>query len=180
MTKIDGLPHEAASEETQELYEMLERKMGKVPNVYQVYGHSSAALKANLLLDDALSKGLLTGKEIEIVALVVSEFNQCNYCIAAHTLVGKMNGMSEEQTIAVRTGVYEGKKEQALIDFTQSVLEARGHIKDADLTNFLAKGYTLGHVVEVIGQIAKNFFNNYTNHIANTTIDFPEPKSIEV
>lgn len=178
MSRIKLLPEDQASVETQELYGMLKKQMGKVPNVYQVYGHSPAALKANLQLDDTLSKGILTGKEIEIIALTVSEYNACEYCIAAHTVVGKMQGMSEEQTIDARKGKYASEKEQHLIDFTKAILEKHGKISNEDLQTFLNAGYGNAAVVEVIGQIAKNFFNNYTNHIAETPVDFPEPQAI--
>jgi len=178
MTKIELLPESEASAATQVLYGMLKKELGTVPNVYQVYGHSSAALKANLQLDTILSEGVLTGAEIEIVALTVSEFNGCAYCIAAHTVVGKMQGMTEAQTIDVRKGTYANEKEQALINFTKTLLEKKGKVEPADLEAFFSVGYNNAHMVEVIGQIAKNFFNNYTNHIAGTPVDFPTPQAI--
>jgi uncharacterized peroxidase-related enzyme len=178
MTKIELLSEEQASTATKELYGMLKKKVGRVPNVYQVYGHSSAALKANLMMDDALSHGELSGTEVEIVALIVSQFNNCEYCLAAHTAVGKMYGMTTQQTIDARKGAYTTSKEQALIDFTKAILNKKGKVDKEDLNEFLKTGYTNGAVVEVIGQIAKNFFNNYTNHIAGTEVDFPEVDSI--
>lgn len=179
MTKIELLPEEQASPASRELYALLKKKVGRVPNVYQVYGHSPAALKANLTLDDELSKGVLSGREIEMVALVVSQFNDCEYCLAAHTALGKMHGMTEGQTMDARNGTYAAKKEKALIQFTQAILEKKGKIPEQDLQAFLEAGYGYAAVVEVIGQIAKNFFNNYTNHIAATPVDFPLAPSLE-
>lgn len=173
MTKIELLREENAGLATRELYGMLKKKMGRVPNVYQVYGHSAAALKANLMLDDSLSHGELTGREVEIIALVVSQFNDCEYCLAAHTAVGKMHGMTEAQTLDARRGTFTGSKEQNLIDFTKALLQKRGKVSEKDFQNFLEAGYTNGAAVEVNGQIAKNIFNNYTNHLAGTAIDFP-------
>lgn len=173
MTKIELLPEENAGPATLELYGMLKKKLGRVPNVYQVYGHSAAALKGNLMLDDALSHGELTGREAEIIALVVGQFNDCEYCLAAHTALGKMHGMNEEQIKDARRGRYTGSKEQSLINFTKALLQKRGKVSEKDFQNFLDAGYTNGAAVEVSGQIAKNIFNNYTNHLAGTAIDFP-------
>lgn len=178
MTKIELLSEEKAAPATVELYGMLKKKLGRVPNVYQVYGHSSAALKANLMLDDSLSHGKLSGREVEIIALTVSQFNDCEYCLAAHTALGKMYGMTETQTLEARAGRYAAKKEQALINFTKAILEKQGKISEEELALFLEAGYTHGAVVEVTGQIAKNFFNNYTNHIAATPVDFPLASSL--
>lgn len=178
MTKIDLLPYEQAGPATQELYSMLKQKLGRVPNIYQVYGHSASALKANLLMDDALSQGILTGREIEVVALVVSQYNGCDYCLAAHTALGKMWGMKEAETLDVRRGTSGSAKELALLQFTQALLEQKGRIAEQELNAFLEAGYTTGAVVEVIGQIAKNIFNNYTNHISGAAVDFPAAPSL--
>ncbi|WP_182835541.1 carboxymuconolactone decarboxylase family protein [Flagellimonas lutimaris] len=177
MTKIELLPESQASESTQELYGAIKSQMGKVPNVYQVYGHSSAALKANLQLGETLSGGELSKKEIEIVSLVVSQGNGCEYCLAAHSMLGGMNGMSDDEMIGVRKGIHINEKEQALISFAKAVYENKGRISQEVLSNFLATGYTNGAAVEVIGQIALNTFNNYTNNLAGTPVDFPEPKA---
>lgn len=173
MTKIEQLRAENVGAATLELYGMLKKKLGRVPNIYQVFGHSSAALKANLLMDDALSNGELSGKEVEIIALTVSQLNGCEYCLAAHSAIGKMYGMSEEQVMDARRGTYAGQKEQSLIDFTKALLQKRGKVSEEDFQSFLRAGYTNGAAVEVTGQIAKNIFNNYTNHLAGTAIDFP-------
>jgi len=178
MTKIKLLPKEQASQATKELYSMLKSKIGKVPNVYKIYGYSHAALKANLVMDDALSNGELSAKEIEVIALTVSQFNNCDYCLAAHTAVGKMYGMTDEETINTRKGEHSSKKAQSLIDFTKEILNKKGKIEVLDLNKFYQAGYNNAAVVEVVGQIAKNFFNNYTNHIAGTEIDFPQVKAI--
>lgn len=178
MTKIELLPENQASGATKELYEAIKSQMGKVPNVYQVYGHSSAALKANLQLGAALSEGVLSKKEIEIVSLVVSQGNGCEYCIAAHSMLGGINGMSDGEMVNVRKGTHTNRKEQALISFTKAVCESKGRVSQDTLSDFLDAGFSTGTVAEVIGHIALNTFNNYTNNLAGTPVDFPEPMTI--
>lgn len=178
MTKIELLPESQASEGTKELYGVIKSQMGKVPNIYQVYGHSSAALKANLQLTDTLSGGELSKKEIEIVALVVSQGNGCEYCLAAHSMLGGISGMSDDEMINVRTGTHSNVKEQALISFTKAVYINKGRIDDVVLSDFFQVGYSNGAAVEVIGLIALNTFNNYTNSLAGTPVDFPEPATV--
>lgn len=178
MTKIELLPENQASESTKELYGAIKSQMGKVPNVYQVYGHSSAALKANLQMSEALSGGELSKKEIEIVSLVVSQGNGCEYFVAAHSMLGGMNGMSDDEMVEVRKGIHTNGKEQALISFAKAVYENKGRISEEALSTFLSTGYSNSAVVEVVGQIALNTFNNYLNNLAGTPVDFPEPKTI--
>ena len=176
MTKIKLISEEQADGTTLEFYKMLKSRLGKIPNVYKVYGNSGAALKANLVMDQALSEGLLSGKEIELIALIVSDFNGCEYCIAAHTMVGKMHGLEDQDLSNAISGHSENARFHALLQFTSAILHHNGKIGNDDLQAFYKQGYHEGHVVEVIGQIAKNFFNNYTNQIAGTPVDFPKPE----
>ena len=178
MTRIEQLPDERASDEVQALYQSLKKKIGRVPNVYRVYAHSPTALRANLALEDILAQGELSEAEAEIIALVVSETNGCAYCLAAHTAIGKMQGLTEARLMDIRRGKHPAPKQQALINFTRAVLDNRGHVAEEDLRAFLAVGYTSGAVVEVVGHIAKNIFNNYTNSIAGTDLDFPAAKPV--
>jgi len=71
--------------ESQQIFDSLKGQIGMVPNIYAFAGYSSAALNAQLSFGQALSKGSLSGKELEVVALATSEVNQCDYCRAAHT-----------------------------------------------------------------------------------------------
>jgi AhpD family alkylhydroperoxidase len=45
-----------------------------------------------------------TAKEREAINLIVSQVNECDYCLAAHTSLAKMRGFTEEQTIDIRKG----------------------------------------------------------------------------
>ena len=47
-------------------------------------------------------KTSLNNKEKEAVNLVVSEVNGCHYCQSAHTVIGKMNGFTESDTLDLR------------------------------------------------------------------------------
>jgi AhpD family alkylhydroperoxidase len=46
----------------------------------------------------------LRAKEREIVNLVVSQVNGCRYCQSAHTTLGKMHGLTEDQILEIRGG----------------------------------------------------------------------------
>ena len=163
-----------ASPATRALYQSIQEGIGRIPNVYKVYGHSAAALKSNLALEDLLSQGELSPVDVEIIALVVGEWNNCAYCLAAHTALGKQHGLTEEQIINVRRGVSTKGKEQALINFTKAVLAAKGDVSAPAIAAFTQEGFTVGAVIEVVAQIAKNVFSNYTNRLAATPIDFPK------
>ena len=85
---------EDVSENNQSLFDNLQKGVGFVPNMYAFFAHSPSALSDYLTLQNR--KTSLNSKEKEVVNLIVSQLNGCNYCKAAHTAIGKMVGFTEE------------------------------------------------------------------------------------
>lgn len=173
MKNLEPLTFDQASEESQEIFKTLKEKMGKVPNVYATIGNSSKALKGILDLNATLSNGEFNGKEVETIALSVAEANDCDYCRAAHTAVGKMQGLTEEETIEIRSGEIADSKFKALSELAKEMTTTRGNQDQEYINNFFSAGYSKEALAELIGFVAVNTITNYTNHIADTDIDFP-------
>ncbi len=173
MKNLETLTKDQASTASKEIFENLEKKMGMLPNIYATIGNSAPALKATLGLAETLGAGEYSGKEIEAIALAVAQTNNCGYCLAAHTAVGKMQGFTLEDTVAIRNGEIIDAKLKALTDLTKSITETRGYPKQKLIDAFFEAGYNKAALAELIGFIALNTITNYTNHIAETVIDFP-------
>lgn len=152
---------------------------GKHLNIFKGMANSPAGLQAYLGMSGALAEGSLTAAEREIVALVTAQQNDCEYCLAAHTYMGKGAGLSEAQTIAARRGDLDDAKLGALVTFTRSLLEKKGFADEGDLRAFKDAGYDDGDVVEVIAAVALNFFTNYFNHVNGTDVDLPQAPALE-
>ena len=73
------------SETNQSVFENLKKNVGFVPNLYATYAYNDTALSDYLTLQNR--KSTLSSKEREIINLVVSEINQCYYCLSAHTAI---------------------------------------------------------------------------------------------
>ncbi len=152
---------------------------GKELNIFKGLANSPAGLEAYLGLAGALSKGGLTNAEQEAVALALAEANDCHYCRAAHTAMGRDAGLSEEQTLGARKGAVAGDdKLDALVKFTMKLHEKRGFVSDDDLSQLKAAGYDDGHVVDVIVAYALNTLTNYFNHVHETPVDLPAAPSL--
>ncbi len=151
---------------------------GKHFNLFKGLANSPAALNAYLAFSGALANGALSAKEREVIALAVAEANNCGYCAAAHTVIGKGSGLTEAQTVEARRGTLADPKLNALLKFTLALHEKRGFIADGDFAAAKAAGYTDGQLAEAIGNYGLNIFTNYFNHANGTVIDFPTPPSI--
>ena len=180
MKNLEVLNREQVASETQEIFDGLKSKVGMVPNLYATAANSHYGLTALLELGETLKKGNLNNKEVEAVALAVGQANNCQYCLSAHTAIGKMLGFSEEETLDIRRGSVSDPKLKALTSLAKEITESRGFPSEQALSDFIEAGYTKGALVDVIGLVALNTFTNYLNHIADTEVDFPKAKQLDV
>lgn len=168
-SSIDGAPSGA-----QPLLEAVQKQLGLVPNLFRMVANSPAALEGYLGLSGALGKGALPAATRERIALAVGQINGCDYCLSAHTYLGKNVAKLDDSEIrANRKGGSTDLKADAAVRFAVSVTNARGHISDADFTSVKAAGYTDAEVIEIVLHVALNTWTNYINSVANTVIDFP-------
>jgi len=98
MTRIRPIDQYTADAGAAELLDTVKRKTGSVPNLIATMANSPAVAKAYLGFAQALSTGTLPPRLREQIALVVGETNNCGYCLAAHTALGKGAGLTEQET----------------------------------------------------------------------------------
>ncbi|MGJ1518036.1 carboxymuconolactone decarboxylase family protein [Sphingobacterium siyangense] len=46
----------------------------------------------------------MSKKELEAIALTVSQQNKAMYCLSMHTMIAKLKGFSEEEILEIRKG----------------------------------------------------------------------------
>jgi len=144
-----------------------------VPNIARAMANAPAVLDGYLALSGALSKGALSPKQREQIALTVGQANGCEYCLAAHSALGKMMGLTSEQILDSRRGTAVEPKSDALLRFARQVVDLQGRITDHHLNAARSAGLSDALLAEVIANVALNIFTNYFNHVAETDIDFP-------
>lgn len=146
---------------------------GKEFNIFKSMAASPAALESYAALSGAVARGQLSPKEREVIQLAVGQANSCDYCVAAHTLMGKGAGLSEDQTIEARRGSLKDAKLAALAKFALALHEKKGFVSDADFQAFTGAGYTPAHAAEALANYTLALYTNYFNHMNDTPIDFP-------
>lgn len=173
MAKFTVPTREDVSSDNQVIFDNLKGALGFVPNLYATIAYSDTALGNYLQLQN--SKTSISKKEKEAINLVVSQVNSCQYCLSAHTLLGKMNGFTDEQVIEIRKGAAPfDPKIDALVRLSKAITEGKGQNLDtALLDKFFAAGYTKGHLVDTIIAIADKVVMNYLHNITQVPIDFP-------
>jgi uncharacterized peroxidase-related enzyme len=173
MARLTPIDPATATGRPKELLDAVKQKLGMVPNMTRAMAASPAALDAYLQFSGALAKGTLPAKVREQIALAVAEANGCDYCLAAHTAVGRAVGLTADQLRDSRLGTAVDGRTDALVKFARRVVSARGRVADADLAAVRAAGWDDAAVAEVVANVALHVFTNYFNLVAGTDLDFP-------
>ena len=162
----------AVSENNQAIFNTLQKSLGFVPNLYAYFAKNETALGDYLALQNR--KSSLRAKEREVINLVTSQINGCRYCQSAHTVIGKMNGFTDEQILEIRKGSASfDSKLDALAKFTAAVVENRGRASEESKAMFFEAGYTEAHMIDVVIVIGDKIISNYLHNLTGFEIDFP-------
>ncbi|MEM9325633.1 MAG: carboxymuconolactone decarboxylase family protein [Bacteroidota bacterium] len=166
------------SEGNKAIFENLQKGLGFVPNLYATYAYSDTALGDYLALQNR--KSTLKAKEREIINLVVSQVNECEYCLAAHTALGKMNGFTDEQILEIRTGEASfDSKFDALARFVKDIVVNRSKPSAEAADAFFAAGYTKANLIDTIIVIGYKIISNFVHGTTQVPVDFPAAPALE-
>lgn len=174
MPRLNAIDPKEATGKAKELLDGVKTKIGMVPNLMRTFANSPAALEGYLNFSGALGGGLLNAKLREQIALAVADANNCEYCLSAHTAIGKMVGLNENELVASRRASSEDAKTNAALMFAHQIVVKRGEVDDTDVQTVRAAGFSDGEITEIIANVALNIFTNYFNHVAQTVVDFPK------
>jgi len=167
------------SENNQALFNNLEKGLGQVPNLYAYLAKNETALGDYLTLQNRKSN--LKAKEKEIVNLVVSQVNECDYCLAAHTLIGKMNGFTDDQVLEIRSGHASfDSKFNALAEFVKETTLNRGKASQNAINNLFEAGYNEATLIDIIILIGDKTVTNYLHRTTQLPIDFPLAPALQI
>jgi uncharacterized peroxidase-related enzyme len=175
-TSLSEISMENATEAQSLILKGALKQMGFIPNLHK------NMVNQPILLDTYLhgyklfkQQSPFTPQEQEIIMIILSRENGCEYCVAAHTAAAhKVSNVPNQITEAIRDyGQIEHEKYKALVNFTSAMFHKRGKITREDSDSFFSAGYDDIHILSIILAIAIKTMSNYTNHIFGTELDIP-------
>ena len=148
-----------------------------VPNTFRVMANSPAVLEGFLAFNGALGAGTLDPQIREQISLLTAQSNHCDYCLSAHTAIGKLVGLKEQELVTSRDGRASTARATAALTFARQVLDGKGQVSDENVQAIRKAGFSDGEVAEIIAHVAINVFTNYFNIATQVEIDFPKVSS---
>jgi uncharacterized peroxidase-related enzyme len=173
MQRIAAVNPAEATGKAKQLLDAVQAKLGMTPNLMKTLATSPAALEAYLNFNTALSAGHLDAKFREEIALAVAQANSCEYCLSAHSAIGKMAGLKPEEIATSRKAHSSDAKRDAGLQFVQALVIERAMVSDQSIAQVKAAGFSDGDIAEIVANVALNILTNYFNHVARTDVDFP-------
>lgn len=156
----------------QVIFDNLEHMIGHVPNLFAIFAHSDYALSNYITFQNG--KSSIKAKEREVINLVVSQYNHCLYCLAAHTAIAKLNGFTDEQVLKIRQAeIAFDPKLDALAKLVKSIVENKGHAAQKFLDGFYSAGYTHATLIETVSMIGDKTITNYLHALTGIPVDWP-------
>ena len=166
----------AASGPARALLDQIHGAFGTTPNMFRAVANSPAALQSMWAAFGALGSGVVGAALGEQIAVAVANRNACDYCLAAHTALGRKAGVSGDALAAAQSGESADPRTAAVLRFALQLVNQRGQVDAADVQALRDQGLSDEHIVEVVAHVALNLFTNYVNVALAVPVDFPSAK----
>ena len=174
MSRINVIEQHTANAEQKALLDAIQGQLGMVPNFLKVFANSPVALQAFLGLHGVAPAGSLTPQTRERIALALAQQNSCEYCVSAHTAIGRKAGLTGDEIAAARAGTSEDAKAAIAVKLARSLVEHKGDITTAELIEARDAGYSDADIVEIITHVGMNRLTNILGKASRVDIDFPK------
>ena len=173
MQNIAPVDMEQTDDATTATLNAVKDKLGMLPNLFTTLAHSPVALNSYLQQTDILSKGRLTSRQREMIAIAVAQENACEYCLSAHVAIGKSVGLSDVDVGRACQGRANDSLDNAITTFAKQVVQTRATLSDDVMKVARQDGLDNELITEIIANVSVNVLTNYMNRIAGTEVDFP-------
>tara|TARA_R110000823_G_scaffold101498_1_gene218064 strand:- start:717 stop:1262 length:546 start_codon:yes stop_codon:yes gene_type:complete len=174
MSRITTVTDDLANHEQAELFTAIKSNLGIVPNFLRVFANSPDALKAFLGFHHIAGNGLLDAETRERIALTLAQKNECEYCLSAHTAIGRKTGLNTAEINSNRQGDSQDAKAAVAVKFSRSLVEHLGDVTTAEVQELRDAGFTDADIVEIITHTGINLLTNILSKASRVDIDFPK------
>jgi uncharacterized peroxidase-related enzyme len=176
MSRLQLVNPAQATSDRKELLNQIHGAFGATPNMFKAVANSPAALKSMWGSFGALGAGVIGAPLGEKIAVAIANSNRCEYCLAAHTVLGTSAGVTPTEMSAAQVGQSADPKTAAALTFALKLVTNRAQISDADVGALRLVGFDDEHIMEIMAHVALNLFTNYVNVAFDVPVDFPKIK----
>ncbi len=177
MAYIEIFDYENASDELRQAYDAIIGSRGKLAEVHKIQGLNPAALLAHMELYKTIMFGRspLKRYQREMIAVIVSAANQCQYCIEHHKealLFYWKDQARAERLLESPNSADLDEKDVALCDFANSLTLSPDNHSSEQVEYLRIKGLTDREILDATQVIA--YFNFVNRMVLALGVSFNE------
>ena len=172
MAELEYLEASQASVEASEIFQTMESKLGRVPNIYRLMGHAPQILKLVVDFSRVLMRTKLDAKLRELAYIKASLTNDCEYCAHHHKAIGRKAGLTDDKIGALEN--YEdsdlfSELEKLVLRYTEDLtLEVKS---DRKVMEALRQHLSPQELVELNATVGLANFTNRFNESFGTDLE---------
>ncbi len=177
MSWIDEVEYEKAGGKTKEVYDRIKDQRGKLSNIMKVQSLMPEAMDHHLdLYLSIMFKDRSLGREkCEMIGVVVSSINGCDYCVNHHAEALNHFWRDEEKLEKLKESYGDmdiSRKEKKMLDFVRRSTEKPDSVEEKDVDDLRKVGFS---DKEILNMAMITSYFNFVNRIALTLgVDFSE------
>lgn len=157
MSRIVPLPESEMCHQARMVIHEIRCTLGRVPNMFLAYAHYPPLLRANWnKVQAVMLEGGLPRKVKEIIACLISQDNDCSYCLTAHVAALRRCGVDNDEFARICSDVDQAAllpKERALIRLARRANLVPHEIIDAEFSLVREAGASDAEIVEALGVV---------------------------
>ncbi len=151
-----------------EIYEELSRKRGKIANIMRVHSLNPQAMMDHLNLYTTLmfGKSNLSREERELIAVVVSSLNHCDYCVTHHGNALNNYWKAEDrikELVDDFASVELPERTQKMLEYAAKLTKSPDRTDSSDIEELRRCGFSDQDVLNI--NLITSYFN-FVNRIA--------------
>lgn len=174
MSRIAIIDPKTATGDARRLLDAVQAQLGTTPNFIRVLANAPKALEGFLGLYGAAAGFSLDKAAQERIALAIAEGNACQYCVSAHTAIGRHAGLSDAEMLLNRRGGAGDARNAAAVTLARAINDNLGELTNQEFDTARSAGLSDAEIVEVIALVALNIFTNLIGKATRVNIDFPQ------
>ncbi|GIH09469.1 hypothetical protein Rhe02_75360 [Rhizocola hellebori] len=172
MTSFPVLTIDTAPDAAKPALQGLKQAFGVVPNLAATMASSPPLVNSFVAAVGQFTSGSFTGGERQVLLLSNAVANTCQWAVAFHSTMASTEGVDEKDVSAIRRGeTPDTPRLGALSTLTRTLIERRGHLREADIQAFLEAGFGSDQLLEVITGVAISALANYAGNVTHPPLE---------
>ena len=169
MPWIKVIDESEASGELKELYGSIKKARGKIANIIKIHSLLPKTMKTHidLYLSVMFNRSKITREERELIAVVVSLTNKCDYCVNHHAEA--LNHYWKDETRLQKlisqgyVSVVQDERQLQMVKYAEKLTKAPNSVTEEDITQLHEVGLDDEQILHV--NLIVSYFN-FVNRIA--------------